>query len=162
MTSTCLAAILCALALVSALVAGVFQTFSDFVMRGLGESEDGAGMIAMRQINVTVLRSWFLASLFLLIPGLLAAIWLSMGTSGPVGLLVMGATAVYILGVVAVTVFKNVPMNEALDRLVRSGDRVEALVYWQYYLKHWTRWNHLRSAAGAATAGLLLSAALVV
>jgi len=68
-----LTACLCALALLSAIVGGVLQSFSDFVMRGLGRADGDAGMLAMQQINVTVLCSLFLTRFFLLLPGLAAA-----------------------------------------------------------------------------------------
>ena len=155
-----LTACLCALALVSALVGGVFQSFSDFVMRGLGRAEGDAGMLAMQQINVTVMRSLFLTSFFLLVPGLAAAAWAASAQSSAIFHLVLGAAIVYVVGVVLVTVFGSVPMNNRLDQLISEGAREEAAEYWQIYLVRWTRWNHLRTLACAATAFLLLAAVL--
>ena len=42
------------------LVAGVFLTFSDFVMRSLRAAEPAAGMDAMQWINRVVYRSVFM------------------------------------------------------------------------------------------------------
>lgn len=151
---------LCALAFLAALVAGVFQAFSDFVMKALRGLDDEIGMLAMQRINVTVLRSLFLVNLFLLLPGLLIAGWLAaMHGGGPRGL-VAAAGLLYLLGVVGVTLLRNVPMNEELDRVVGAGDEGRKVRYWRYYVRHWTRWNHVRSGAGAGTAALLLLAAM--
>ena len=155
-----LTACLCALALVSALVGGVFQSFSDFVMRGLGRAEGNAGMLAMQQINVTVMRSLFLTSFFLLVPGLAAAAWAASAQSSAIFHWVLGAAIVYVVGVVLVTVLGNVPMNNRLDQLISEGEREKAAEYWQLYLVRWTRWNHIRTAGCAATAALLLVAAV--
>ena len=153
-------ACLCALALVSALVGGVFQSFSDFVMRGLGRAEGDAGMLAMQQINVTVMRSLFLTSFFLLVPGLAAAAWAASAQGSAIFHWVLGAGIVYVVGVVLVTVLGNVPMNNRLDQLISEGEREKAAEYWQLYLVRWTRWNHIRTAGCAATAALLLVAAV--
>ena len=155
-----LTACLCALALISALVGGVFQSFSDFVMRGLGRAEGDAGMLAMQQINVTVMRSLFLTSFFLLVPGLAAAAWAASAQSSAIFHWVLGAGIVYVVGVVLVTVLGNVPMNNRLDQLISEGEREKAAEYWQLYLVRWTRWNHIRTAGCAATAALLLVAAV--
>ena len=155
-----LTACLCALALISALVGGVFQSCSDFVMRGLGRAEGDAGMLAMQQINVTVMRSLFLTSFFLLVPGLAAAAWAASAQSSAIFHWVLGAGIVYVVGVVLVTVLGNVPMNNRLDQLISEGEREKAAEYWQLYLVRWTRWNHIRTAGCAATAALLLVAAV--
>jgi uncharacterized membrane protein len=160
MSAIAMAWILCALAFFAALVAGVFQAFSDFVMKALGDLDGEAGMLAMQRINVTVLRSLFLVSLFLLLPGLLGAGWLTASRGEGPGGWVLGAALLYLLGVVGVTMLRNVPMNEQLDRVVVDGDAREKARYWRHYLRHWTRWNHVRSGASAATAALLLVAAM--
>ncbi|WP_078569715.1 hypothetical protein [Thioclava sp. F36-7] len=50
---------LVAATLATGLVAGVFLTFSDFVMRALGRAELAAGIEAMQMINREVYRSLF-------------------------------------------------------------------------------------------------------
>jgi uncharacterized membrane protein len=51
-------------ALGSALVGGVLLGFSDFIMKSLGRIAPAAGVAAMQEINVVVLRSWFLRTFF--------------------------------------------------------------------------------------------------
>ena len=151
---------MCALAFFAALVAGVFQAFSDFVMKALGQLDDEAGMLAMQRINVTVLRSLFLLSFFLLVPGLLGAGYWTVSQGGGPGGLVVSAGMLYLLGVVGVTLLRNVPMNERLEHVVVTGDEDRKSRYWRHYVRYWTRWNHVRSGASAGTAALLLLAAM--
>ncbi|MEC7291572.1 MAG: hypothetical protein VXW22_15925, partial [Pseudomonadota bacterium] len=56
------------LGLSASLVAGVFQTFSDFVMGGLMRAKPASGIDAMQQLNRTVFRSVFLATFLALVP----------------------------------------------------------------------------------------------
>lgn len=131
----------------AALVGGVFLAFSDFVMRALGRIAPEAGVAAMNEINVTVLRSWFLRTFFLTallsvaLIGIALARWQMPGSY----FLLMGG-ALYLLGSVVVTMACNVPRNNAL---ARKGGEV-----WSDYLLTWTRWNHVRTAASFAAAVL--------
>lgn len=64
------------------------------------------------------------------------------------------AAGFYIVGVVAVTARKNVPMNQPLDRMEHRSPGAGA--YWATYTRDWTRWNYLRwVAALAASVGNL-------
>lgn len=143
----------------SALVAGVFQAFSDFVMPGLIRAEPKGGIESMQQINRTVFRSVFLATFLALVPVLLAFsafAWFQIDGNAR-GLIITG-TAVYILSVFGVTVAGNVPMNERLDSMDHAS--AEAGAYWRTYGKVWTRWNHVRTVGSVITAVLFLLAAV--
>lgn len=143
----------------SALVAGVFQAFSDFVMPGLIRSEPKGGIESMQHINRTVFRSVFLATFLILVPVLLAFsafAWFQM--DGIARGLIISGTAVYILSVFGVTIAGNVPMNERLDGMAYAS--AEAGTYWQTYGKVWTNWNHVRTLGSVATAICFLLAAV--
>lgn len=60
-----------AIGVASLLVAGVFQSFSDFVMRGLIFAEPVGGAQSMQMINRTVMRSVFIILLLGLAPVML-------------------------------------------------------------------------------------------
>lgn len=140
---------LVAATLASGLVAGVFLTFSDFVMRALGRTAaPAAGLEAMQLINREVYRSQFMVLLIGLSLGAfaLAAAGLVLAGGTVAAWLVAGALA-YVGGVMAVTGLRNVPMNERLDR--EDPASPEALALWNDYLRDWTRWNHLRTTASA-------------
>jgi uncharacterized membrane protein len=137
------------------LVAGVFFAFSTFVMPALARLPAGQGAAAMQSINVAAINRWLMTALFgsgLLALALSAA---SLGAPGrPGGGWVLLGTAVYLLGVIAVTIFANVPRNEALALL--NGDAAAA--YWPRYLTEWSAWNHVRAVASVlATACFVLA-----
>lgn len=134
----------------AALLGGVFLSFSDFVMRGLGQASRPAGMEVMQQINRTVYRSIFMALFFGF--AFLSLGFLVWGVLQGMPGLVVGALA-YLSGVIVMTMAGNVPMNNRLDR----GEG--GLEYWDIYKVRWTRLNHLRSLACLiAAAGFLQGA----
>jgi uncharacterized membrane protein len=144
-----------------ALVAGVFLSFSDFVMRGLVQAPAHAGAAGMVGLNRTVYRSAFMVLLMGFVPGapILAglALWRLEGLAQ--GLVLAGA-ALYLAGVVAVTGGGNVPMNRRLEAV--EGDARASASYWAEYAPRWTRLNHIRvaCAAGAAAAWIWAGALL--
>ncbi len=141
-----------ALGFTSAMVGGVFLSFSDFIMRGFAQSDEVSAIDAMRGLNRTVLRSVFLTSFLGLAP-------LTVGVAVYAGsALTYAAAATYLVSVILVTIGGNVPMNEKLDKMDKNSD--EAKVYWKVYLKSWTRWNHIRTVGAFITSILFLVAAL--
>lgn len=146
------------LGLISALVAGVFQSFSDFVMAGLARAAPAGGMESMQHINRTVFRSVFLTSFLALVPvTVVFSLLVAMRADGTGRWLVMGSTAIYVVSVFLVTVARNVPMNKKLDQMDHTDP--DAARYWQTYVRSWTRWNHVRTAGSVVTAGGFLLAA---
>jgi uncharacterized membrane protein len=134
-------------ALGSALVGGVFLAFSDFVMKALGRIAPEAGVPAMQEINVVVLRSWFLRVFFATAMLSVALVVLAIVRwTWPDSYLLLAGGLLYLAGPFAVTVFKNVPLNNKLARDGRAA--------WAEYLVAWTRWNHLRTVAALAAAAL--------
>jgi uncharacterized membrane protein len=152
---------LVAATLATGLVAGVFLTFSDFVMRALARAEPAAGIEAMQIINREVYRSLFMTLLI----GL-TVVSILLATAGiflmglDVALWLFGAAGSYIVGVMAITARKNVPMNQRLDRMQHRS--AEARAYWASYTRDWTRWNHLRWVAALAAGIGYLGATVTV
>jgi uncharacterized membrane protein len=160
MTTNWIVYVCLALGLSSALVAGVFQAFSDFIMRGLVLAEAQGGIESMQHINTTVLRSVFLVTFLALVPTtLILAVYAMFKLSGVGQVLIVAAAIIYLVTVFGVTIFGNVPMNERLATLTYTS--VEANAYWSTYGRVWTAWNHVRTigAAAAAICFLLASAA---
>lgn len=146
-----LAAGLLAATLASAMVAGAFWAFSDFVMAALRDAPPREGLGAMRRVNVKVMRSSFLAAFLGLAPLSLAlGTWAVLAFGAPgAGAALAGAVA-YLAGCFGVTMVGNVPLN---DRLARASE-AEAEAVWARYARIWTRWNHLRTTAALAAAAL--------
>ncbi|WP_421857719.1 DUF1772 domain-containing protein [Oricola sp.] len=147
-------------ALASGLVAGVFLTFSDFVMRSLSSAHPTAGIEAMQLINRKVYRSVFMVLLMGMVP---VSAGMAVFTPGSVPELTaawaIAGALVYLSGVFAVTAVCNVPMNKRLDAMDHAG--AEARAYWRVYARRWTQWNHVRTVASLVAAGCFLAAAVI-
>jgi uncharacterized membrane protein len=144
-------------AVASALVAGIFYTFSSFVMGALGHIPPEQGINAMRSINVVVLNPTFLGLFLgntLLCAGL--AFWALFFLGGPEAWLVLGASVLYVVGCFGVTLMFNVPLN---DRLARAAP-IDVGEVWQIYLRDWTMWNTVRTVAPIVATVLFMLALL--
>lgn len=145
----------------SLLVAGVFQSFSDFVMRSLVAAHPASGIESMQIINRKVFRSWFLVMLLGLAPVSLAfAGYAYFNMSAPASLLIFAGAAIYVVFVFIVTIFGNVPMNNRLDRMDPFAQ--ETADYWTTYGVVWTRWNHVRTLGSLASALCFLFASIAL
>ncbi|MFE6827471.1 DUF1772 domain-containing protein [Streptomyces sp. NPDC057690] len=133
------------------LMAGVFCAFSVLVMRGLAALPPAQGVAAMNAINSKALTPAFMvlflgaAAVCAVIAVVTFVLWPDDGT-----ILLLLGSALYLCGAFGVTVAANVPRNEALARLAPGTP--EAVTYWPVYLRQWTRWNHVRAVASAASA----------
>ena len=147
-----------ATALVSAAAGGVLLGFSAFVMHGLGRLPATEAIAAMRAINASAVRPPFLIVLFGTAAGCAALAVHAARHPGqrPAGLLAVGS-ALYLIGVVGVTVGRNVPLNDALAGL--TVDSAGSAAAWETYARAWTRWNHVRAASGLAAAAAFATAA---
>ncbi|MEZ6000244.1 DUF1772 domain-containing protein [Hyphomonas sp.] len=144
-----------------ALVAGVFLTFSDFVMRSLAATQPEGGIEAMQQINRKVFRTLFMILLLGMAAAsplmAVAAFWQG---SGPATVWIVAAAVTYVVGTFGVTVVFNVPMNERLDRM--AHDSAAAAGYWRRYVPVWSFWNSVRTLASAASAIFMLMAVVAL
>ena len=141
----------------SGLVAGIFFAFSTFVMRALGQLPANQGIAAMRAINVTVLNPWFFLAFFGTAAVCLPVAFLALGSAaGMHRTYLLAGCALYLLGCLLVTVAFNVPMNNRLASADADSSGAKAL--WANYLSRWTLWNHVRTAASLAAAGLFAMA----
>jgi uncharacterized membrane protein len=149
-----------ATALGCGLIAGVFFAFSTFVMKALSRLPAAEGIRAMQSINVVVINPWFLGALFgtAAVSALLAVVT-PMTWSQPGAGLRLAGCLLYLVGTVLVTIVFNVPRNEVLAKL--QPDAVESASVWARYLASWTAWNHVRTAAALAAAGLLTVGILI-
>lgn len=135
----------------TAVVSGVFFAFSSFVMPALARQASRDGIAAMQSINITAVRPAFMSLLF----GT-AALTAGVGIAGfgdP--RLVIGA-ALYLVGVIGVTIAAHVPRNNALAGVDRDAPQAEGA--WRRFLTGWGRWNHVRWIAGAASSAAFLTA----
>jgi len=143
----------------TALAAGVFFAFSSFVMQGLDDAPDPAGLLAMQGINRMAPTPLFMTALFgaALLCLALAALALANFEHTPHRFALAGAL-LYLVGTIGVTMRCNVPLNKALDGVAADGP--EAGSAWRHYRTAWQRWNHLRSASSTAATAALAAALL--
>ena len=136
----------------AALNAGVFFAFSAVVMPALDRLPPGGATAAMQSINVTAVRPAFMTVLFgtaALCLVLVVRAALHLGDRPSPWLLAGGA--LFLLGVIAVTIAANVPRNDALAAL--DPGAAGTAQDWVTYVREWSRWNHVRTVAGALAAG---------
>jgi uncharacterized membrane protein len=148
-----------AAAIGSGVVGGIFYAFSTFVMAALGRLPPEQGAAAMNAINVTVINAMFFLAFFGTAALCLAAsagVALRWTASG--GALVLLASVIYLIGCIAVTMFRNVPLNNALAAATLGTP--EAATLWTRYLSEWTFWNTVRTVAPIVSAVLFTVALL--
>ena len=146
----------------SALVGGLLFAFSSFVMRGLDQAGPAAAIKTMQEINRTVFTPWVMIPFMGTAPfGLILTIiaWTTQVTEAPILMTLAGA--IYIVGVIGITAFGNVPLNEALDTIeVNTATDEHLSLKWQQYFTTWTRFNHVRTCLAYIAASLAMSGLL--
>ena len=139
------------------LMAGVYFAFSAFVMQALDAAGRPAGMAAMQSINRIIVRSLFLPLFFasslacLLLAVFGVMIW---GSAGAWQMVIGGV--IYLVGMLAVTAFANVPLNNALEAVDAAGAEAEAM--WRRYMQRWLPWNHVRTVSCTVSLILMIGA----
>lgn len=136
------------------LIAGVFFAFSSFVMAALRRLPTAEGVAAMQSINRFAVTPAVMTALFGTGAAcLLLGVWTVITSDWLTTVLVLPGSALYLAGTIGVTIVCNVPLNDALAKL--SPRSVEATGRWQQFLTRWTLWNHVRTVAALAAAGVL-------
>ena len=136
-------------ALLCALMAGVYFTFSVVVMPSLHHLGDEQGARVMQQVNRDILQSLFMPLFWM--SSLLCLILLVGGQSE----MTMFASAIYLAGMLGVTALFNVPLNNQLDQA--RGNEIYEI--WPHYLSRWQWFNHIRTVSAALSALLFVTAA---
>ena len=157
MLETSLTATLWLCAVGCGLMAGVYFSFSGFIMASFARIETSAGILAMQSINDVILRSTFMPLFFgtSFAATSVAVIALSdLSRSG--ASLILSASGLYVVGMFLCTVFVNVPLNNRLKEV--DAHSAHGAQVWDLYLRQWTRWNHVRTIASALSSVLFFIA----
>ena len=145
-------------AIVTAVMAGFFWSFSVVVMDALALLPPLEGMRAMQSINTVVRNPVFAVGFFgtpILCTLVLVSLALPNARSTGALLAASGAILYLVLGL-GVTFVKNIPLNDALAAASSAEE-------WQAFLAPWIFWNHVRTLGSMAAACLLgLGFALVL
>lgn len=129
--------------LLTGLSAGLFYAWAVSVIPGTRRVGDMAYLEAMQAINRAILNPAF----FLIFFGSLAALAVStvqQQRSGLIFWLMLAATITYLLGTFGVTVFGNVPLNNALDALTLNELSPGQISSTRSHYE--TQWNRLHMA----------------
>jgi uncharacterized membrane protein len=141
------------------LSAGALFAFSSFVMQALERLPSAQGIAAMQSINVVAVTPVFMTALFgSAVACVAVAVWGLADWTGSSAWLLAGS-ALYLLGTVGLTMGYHVPRNNELEATGPGASGAEEK--WRRYLSEWTRWNHVRVAAGLAAAAAFTEALVV-
>ena len=141
----------------TALITGLYYAYSCSVNPGLGHLPDAQYISAMRSINIAIQNPVFFASFMGTLILLPLSAYLSYHTgNNPRFILLLLASAFYIIGSFGVTAAGNVPLNNALDAFNPDMATAEAISNARQAFE--ARWNSLHTIRTLASlAALVLS-----
>lgn len=138
----------------SGVLGGTLFAFSSFVMPGLRRLPADQGIAAMQALNDAAPRSLLMVPLLASAAGSAAVgIHATVAGTGP-DRWIRVAGAVLGVAAFAVTAGANIPRNDALGMVDPTAPTAAA--HWAAYVTEWSRWNHARTIAALASAGLLV------
>lgn len=144
----------------TALVAGLFYAWSVSITLGLLRVSDTEYVSVMQSTNRAIQNPLFFAAFFgaqILLPVCLCLFY----GQGARFWLLFCAFAIYTIGVMGVTVFGNVPMNNALDRFdMKSATQDEISLQRKNYETRWNNLNHVRAISSTLAVTLVVIACL--
>jgi uncharacterized membrane protein len=147
--------------LATALITGLYYGYSCSVNPGLGQLADRDYVAAMQSVNTAILNPLFFASFFgalLLLP--VSACLSEHSLQSGRFVLLLSATAVYAFGSFGVTVFGNVPLNDALAAFdLQTASPAEIGQARQLFESSWNRLHSIRTMASFVALVLVVLAA---
>ena len=139
------------------LLAGLYFSFSTFIMTALDRAGQVAGVTAMNAINTEIVRSLFMPFfLGTTLSSLALAILALFRLDTPAAAAIIAGGLIYVVGMFVVTAVFNVPLNNALAAVDPAS--AEAAGVWARYLNDWTLWNHARTISSIVASALFIAA----
>lgn len=151
-------------AFTTALIAGLFYSWSCSVNPGLGKLPDAGYLAAMQSLNREILNPLFFMSFMGTLILLPVSTWMQYSSSpAPIRFyLMLAATIVYAVGTFGVTIMGNVPLNNALDGFQLQSASPEMLQqHREFFEKPWNRLHSIRTIANAIALILVLAACII-
>lgn len=135
--------------LLTGLAAGLFYSYACSVTGALGKLSDREYITAFQSINKIILNAWFFASFIGSFITLSLATWLSYRADIIFSFwLLLSATALYVVGVLGVTVLGNVPLNNMLERFnINTASPQELFSLRERFEASWNKLNLIRTIA---------------
>ena len=143
--------------LFTGLSAGLCFTWTNAVTLGIGRLDDLGYLQSFQQMNRTILNPMFFVVFFGPFFLNLLNIYFFKSNSQTMVYLLILATALYFFGVILITIFGNVPLNELLDKtnLVSANDRELKSLREAFEMK-WNRLHLIRTITSILSFLLLL------
>lgn len=153
---------LLATTLLVGLSAGLCFTWGNAVTPGIGNLSNLGFLQAFQQMNRSILNPPFFLVFLGALPLGIAAVLASRGESPLHFRLVLAAVILYGIGVVLVTVFGNVPLNQILDKTDLAGSTLEELAALRKKFETpWNRFHSIRVVSSILSFALLALAGLI-
>ncbi len=130
-----------------ALMAGLFYSFTISIMPGLARTQDRTFLEAMQSINKAIINPFFiLAFVGSIILVILCCIMQYKQGITPQFYTIFAASIIYLAGVIGITFFGNVPLNNALDALdIQRLTIIELKNAREMFETSWNRFNLIRT-----------------
>lgn len=144
------------------LIAGVFASWSNAIMPGLGEVDDRTFVLAFRALDEAINNPLFLGGFMiaLLLIGLSAALHLRTGQRAV--LMWVGAALVFYLLTVVITFAVHEPLNEDFRTVAEPDSGAEfAAARAQLDEARWAAWNTVRAVGSTLAFGCLVLASVI-
>ena len=143
--------------LFTGLSAGLCFTWSNAITPGIGRLDDLGFLQAFQAMNRSILNASFLIVFLGPVPLLFANAILHRNANPVTFKSFLIAAILYVVGIGLITVFKNVPLNEMLDKTVLEN--LSALEHNELRAKFeqpWNRWHIQRTITSFTAFALLL------
>jgi uncharacterized membrane protein len=145
---------------ITGLIAGLFYCWSVSVTRGLALLPDREYLLVFQQLNRAILNPLVLVAFMGLVFLLPIVTWTHYQRPLPRTFwLLLCATFLYLVGVIGITMFGNVPMNNALDVFdINAASPAQIAAKRLAFETRWNSLNNVRTVACIASfLGLLCS-----
>jgi uncharacterized membrane protein len=147
--------------LCAGLTAGLCFTWSNAVTPGLGQLDDLGFLKAFQAMNRAIINPSFL--IVFMGPSLLLFVnaFVFKNSSQFTFTSYLVAAVLFFIGVGLVTIFKNVPLNEILDKTVlETASAVELSELRKTFEQPWNRWHMIRTVCSFTSFVLLVTGLL--
>lgn len=143
--------------LFTGLSAGLCFTWSNAITPGIGRLDDLGFLQAFQAMNRSILNASFLIVFLGPVPLLFANAILHRNANPVTFKSFLIAAILYVVGIGLITVFKNVPLNEILDKTVLENlSALELNELRAKFEQPWNRWHIQRTITSFTAFALLL------
>lgn len=147
-------------ATLTALVAGLFFAWSVSITLGLLRVSDSQYVSVMQSTNRAIQNPIFFAAFFGAQIFLIVSLFFFYSQANRFWLL-LAAAVIYTIGVMGVTIFGNVPMNNSLDAFdLQSASQEEISTTRKNYEGRWNALNNVRTVSSTVAIILVIIACL--